>query len=85
MLDPTANEIRLFLKNIYGDELDEFSQEEAIYWFAYDWHGGQSSNLYSALSTSPYKPGPLSNGPEPEGLGAMALVDLEANYFPSKD
>jgi hypothetical protein len=36
---------------------DEFDIEAAIYWFATDWHGGQWSNLYSALSTSPYKPG----------------------------
>lgn len=28
-----------------------------LYWYANDYHEGQSSVLYSILSTSPYKPG----------------------------
>jgi hypothetical protein len=35
-----------------------FDIEEAAYWIAADYHGGQWSSLYSALSTSPYSPGP---------------------------
>ena len=67
MKDPTAQEMRDFLKacQTYGDTEDmSFEVEEAIYWFAYAWHGGQWTNLYSALSTSPYSPGPKSTGPE---------------------
>jgi len=42
-------------------ESDEFSIEAAIYWFASDYHLGQSSVLYSILSTSPYRPSMLHN------------------------
>lgn len=37
-----------------------FDIEEAAYYLASHYHGGQWSNLYSALSTSPFKPGRLS-------------------------
>lgn len=47
------------------DECWKFDIEAAMYWFCSNWHGGQWSNLYSALSTSPYRPGPLCRGPEP--------------------
>jgi hypothetical protein len=50
--DPTRDETLTALQGA-----DEFDIEAAIYWFANDWHGGQWSNLYSALSTSPYRPG----------------------------
>lgn len=43
---------------------DEFSREEALYWWCADHHEGQWSESYSVLSTSPFRPGPLSNGPE---------------------
>jgi len=52
--DPTRDEM---LTALAQSSADEFDIEAAIYWFASDWHGGQSSNLYSALSTSPYRPG----------------------------
>ena len=61
--DPTADEMRAFLK-AYDSSADSFDIEEAIYWFANDWHSGQWSNLYSALSTSEYHPGPIACGPE---------------------
>jgi hypothetical protein len=38
-----------------------FDIEEAAYYLAAHWHGGQWSNLYSALSCSPFKPGPCSS------------------------
>lgn len=60
--DPTHDEMVEYL-TAQGCE-DEFDREEAIYWFAYAWHGGQWSNLYSALSTSSYSPGPCTMGPE---------------------
>ena len=40
-------------------DANDFDIAAAIYWFANDYHGGQSSNLYSALSTSDYRPGPM--------------------------
>lgn len=41
----------------FGNEVDEFDIEAAIYWFASDNHSGQWSELYAILSTSEYKPG----------------------------
>jgi hypothetical protein len=61
--DPTKEEMVKFLHDKYKGHLDytdeelEFPIEAAIYWYAYDYHSGQNSNLYSALSTSEYKPG----------------------------
>lgn len=74
-MDPTASEMREFLHGQF-DDLNIFDREEAIYWFAYAWHGGQGSNLYSALSTSDYSPGPICCGPE----DATHLTALEAEY-----
>jgi len=61
--DPTKDEMVAFLETIDASA-DAFDIEEAIYWFAHHYHGGQSSNLYSVLSTSDYHPGPLCRGPE---------------------
>jgi hypothetical protein len=66
MADPTRD-VMLDVLRDFGD-VDEFDVEEAIYWFASDYHGGQWTNLYSALSTSPYNPGPLRRGPEDTAL-----------------
>jgi hypothetical protein len=62
--DPTRQEMLDFLTPLLGGstEADEFDMEEAIYWYAHDYHGGQWSNLYSVLSTSPFKPGAYSTG-----------------------
>lgn len=56
--DPTIQEMREHLDTTFSD-LDTFDREAAIYWFAADYHGGQWSNLYRALSASQYKPGAL--------------------------
>lgn len=48
--------------------------EVAIYYFARDYHGGQSSNLYSACSTSDYSPG-CSDEHTQDG-GANVVADL---------
>ena len=61
--DPTRDEMLTALAGA-----DEFDIEAAIYWFANDWHGGQWSNLYSALSTSPYRPGLSESGCPDEAL-----------------
>lgn len=58
MQDPTAQEMRDFLHAKYArEEFNNFDIEEAIYWFAADYHHGQGSNLYSALCTSKFNPG----------------------------
>jgi hypothetical protein len=81
MKDPTLEEMREYLgASPYASEMDEFDREEAIYWFANDWHGGQWSNLYSALSQSQYHPGPLTNGPEPGSMSSYLYGDLEHEF-----
>jgi hypothetical protein len=73
--DPSKEEMVQYLWQAYGrlhggsQKEFEFDVEEAIYWFANDFHGGQSSNLYSVLSTSDYRPGAIARGPE---KGSMA-------------
>jgi len=78
--DPTGDEMRAFLRDLFGPELDAFDIEGAIYWFASDYHGGQWSNLYSVLSTSQFRPGPISTGPEPESMASDAYAALESEY-----
>jgi hypothetical protein len=59
----------------------EFEVEEALYWWCADHHSGQWSEEYSILSSSPFRPGPLSNGPEPDSYAAMiydAMCDESA-------
>lgn len=81
MSDPTADEMREFLRKLpFIGEADEIDIEGAIYWFANDWHGGQSSNLYSALSMSEFHPGLTCNGPEPGSMEAMLYEELEAEF-----
>ena len=75
MHDPTKDEMVAFLKAT-DPSADAFDVEEAIYWFAADYHGGQSSNLYGVLSTSDYRPGPLCRGPEDKFL----YHELEDEY-----
>ena len=41
--------------------------EVGLYWYAHDYYDGQADELYSILSTSPYKPGPTMSGVEDEG------------------
>jgi len=82
MQDPTCKEMLKVLETCpFASETCDFDRASAIYWFANDWHGGQSSNLYSALSTSPYNPGPIASGPE-DGLEADLYLEL-VNAFGS--
>ena len=58
MQDPNHATMFAFLEQqCAGSEDIRFDIEEAIYWFAHDYHGGQGSNLYSVLSTSEFRPG----------------------------
>jgi hypothetical protein len=47
------------LVDFYDVSAVEFSLEEAIYYFASQYHHGQWSALYSILSTSDFRPGRL--------------------------
>lgn len=82
ILDPDADEMRDHLKKSFEGLIDpeesEFEIEEAIYWFANDFHGGQGSNLYSALSTSEYSPGPITSGPQ----DTLMYDELVAEFAP---
>ena len=51
------------LAGMYDDSGDV---HVAIYWLLSDYHGGQNSPEYSALSSSPYSPGPMERGPTGE-------------------
>lgn len=81
MNDPTIEEMRAFLEATpFAAEADTFDREEAIYWFASDWHSGQWSNLYSALCQSDYHPGPNVTGIDPESVATWLYEALEAEY-----
>lgn len=63
-MDPNKEEMVDFLKSSvvkHYIEENPVSLEIAIYWFASDFHSGQTSNLYSVLSCSEYKPGVSTN------------------------
>jgi hypothetical protein len=70
MNDPTIEEMRSFLC-----DAEEFDREQAIYWFASDYHGGQWSNLYAALCESQYQPSPIERCPDGEDC-YQALVEV---------
>ncbi len=83
--DPTKEEMVQFLTREFGRMADDkqafrFDMEGAIYWFASHYHGGQWSNLYSALSTSHFRPGPSVNGPEKDSMEEDMYKALEAEY-----
>ena len=50
------NFLARMMRRTHG-EVDEFSIEAAIRWFACDNYSGQGSDLYSICSTSEYRPG----------------------------
>lgn len=85
-LDPSATEMREFLNKKFkglveeGDDTD-FDIESAIYWFANDYHGGQGSDLYKALSTSKFNPGPSHRSVKDESEVASDMYEaLEKEY-----
>lgn len=84
--DPTKDEMFNYLHQMYGNE-EGFRDdaEVAIYWFANFYHGGQSSHLYSALSTSRFHPGPMAKGPEPHSSEEMMYEDLVLKYAPNTE
>jgi hypothetical protein len=81
MRDPTREEMQEFLNTqTCGEDGADDDIEIAIFWFAMYWHGGQTSNLYSVMSTSPYSPGPCGRL-EDEGDMVQLMFDaLEHEY-----
>lgn len=82
--DPTKQQMLTLLDNEFGgfEGMDKFSAEEAIYWYAYNHHGGQNSNLYSALSVSEYKPSPLiSNIEDTDDEMSVAMYNTLVDEF----
>jgi len=83
--NPFKQEMKNFLKQEFQGLMDvnsndfEFDSEAAIYWFSSDYHKGQSSDLYSILSTSQYNPSRMSQNinsePETTQMLYQALVD----------
>jgi hypothetical protein len=75
--DPSHEEMLNFLTiQCAGEEDIRFDIEEAIYWFANDWHGGQWSNLYAALCTSQYTPGPAMRKPPDPFMYDMLVAEF---------
>jgi hypothetical protein len=73
------------VKDFFGSDVDDNDIEVAIYWFASNYHGGQWSELYSILSTSPYKPGMFSRGiKSEEGMVPEIYSYLCKNFAPKR-
>lgn len=80
--DPTKKEMMDFLAQEFSpEEQYDFAAEEAIYWFANNWHSGQNSNLYSVLSTSPFKPGRLQSGIDLEDALTWSMYEALEEQF----
>lgn len=77
--DPSYKEMVEHLSS-YDKALDEVTIAAAIYHFAASHHGGQSSNLYEALSNSPYKPG-AAGSKMLEGEVLEAYNELARAFF----
>jgi len=82
--DPTKQEMVRFLKKQYKGLMDasdiKTEGEIAIYWFANHYHGGQWTNLYSVLSTSPYSPGPITTLESEGDAVKMMYEDLVEEF-----
>lgn len=79
--DPTKEEMMEYLRRLFGNEEGfEYDAEAAIYWFGADYHSGQFSNLYSASSSSQYRPSRMANGPESGSMEEIMYRELEAQY-----
>jgi hypothetical protein len=79
-------EMEKYLYNKYKGLLDredfELPFEIAVYWFANDYHSGQSSEGYSILSKSPYTPSRLTNSIEDEDdeIAKDMYTELEEKF-----
>jgi hypothetical protein len=83
MKDPNKQEMINFLKK-ESINFNAFDAEAAIFWYAYDHHSGQWSNLYSVLSTSQYKPGPFINKIEQTDESTQIMYNLLVSNYENK-
>lgn len=58
-----------------------FSFNQAMYWFALEWHGGQYSKLYSILSTLDYRPSRLAHKPKDDFFGGGYGPNLASELY----
>ena len=81
MSDPILKELQdIAAQYCDGPVNDDIDAWRAIYWYCANWHGGQSSNLYSVLSTAPYNPGRLENGVESGDMSGIIYDSLESEF-----
>ena len=79
MFDPTYDElVNLAAPYCDSNPENDIDAQQAIYWFAANWHGGQWTNLYHVLSASKYKPGPLESGVDSESLASIIYEAFES-------
>lgn len=78
--DPTFEEMKEHIASLpLASEFDSFDVAEAIYAFASDHHGGQFSNLYSAISLCGFNPGMCWR--EPQSFTAQYVYEaLQLRY-----
>ena len=72
-----VNYLRQMFNGMSDGENMDFEIEGAIYWFAADYHQGQSSELYNILSTSEYNPGMMEYSPGSENASDDNLMMKE--------
>lgn len=83
-LDSTKRAIGFFpreCRDIVRQYVRDYEAEEmeiacALYWCAADYHSGQTSSLYRALSALEYKPGALETEPEDGSIAALLYDEL---------
>lgn len=81
--DPTQEDMVKRIREMFGEaDRDEWAlaEAESTYWFAANYHGGQWSNLYAALSGSTFSPGACSSGCEGGSLGQDFYEALEEEF-----
>ena len=79
--DPSKDEMVSYLKDFFGEDREMIDIEAAIYWFAKDYHEGQNSKLYSASSTSRYKPSSSYNNVKFEDESIIHMYDELVDKF----
>lgn len=84
MIDATYDDMVQHLNLTFPDadqEELEWDIASAIYWLSYGWHGGKSSNLYSAGCQTEYKPALATMSIADEEYGARQCYNELVNKF----